>query len=74
MLDEQVGSANLTAQVLLGGRAVVVQIGGVILAHVVLEGFRVGLCRRLPFRFFGAGVEVVRQVLAVGVADFLGLA
>jgi hypothetical protein len=68
-----VRAADLAAQVLLRGGAVMVQIGRVVLAHVVFEGLRVGLWRRLPFRLLGAGVEVVGEVLAVGVADFLGL-
>lgn len=77
MLDEQVRAANFAAEVLgllLGRRAAAVglgEVGGVILAHVVFQGLGVGFGRRLPFGFLGGGVEVVGQVFAVGVADFL---
>jgi hypothetical protein len=43
----------------------------VVLAHVVFEGLTVGVRRRLPAGLFGAWVEVVGQVFAVGVANLL---
>ena len=64
-------ATHLAAQVLLGRCAVVMQVGRVVLAHVVFEGLRVSAWRRLPLGLLGVGVEVVRQVLAVGVADLL---
>ena len=51
----------------MGGR-----IGGsaVVHGHVSFYFVRVGAGGRLPAGFFGAGVEVIREVLRVGVAHF----
>jgi hypothetical protein len=70
VLDEQMGAADFALEALLRGGAVGSLVLRVVLAHVVLQGFAVGLGWRLPARFLGAGVEVVGQVLAVGVPDF----
>lgn len=71
VLDEEMRATHLAVQVLLGRCAVVMQIGRVVLAHVVFERFRVGIRWRLPFGLLGVGVEVVREVFAVGVSDLL---
>ena len=42
-----------------------------VLAHVVLERIAVGVWRWLPFALLGVCVEIVRQVLAVGVSNLL---
>jgi hypothetical protein len=70
VLDEQMGAADFALEALLRGGAVGAHILRMVLAHVVLQGFAVGLGRRLPAGFLAAGVEVVGQVLAVGVPDF----
>lgn len=62
------GTADL-ALVVLGGGSIRSEVSRVILAHVVLQRLTVGLWRGLPSRLLGGGVEVVWQVLAVGVAD-----
>jgi hypothetical protein len=64
------GAADLALEALLRGGAVRAHVLRVVLAHVVLQGFAVGLGRRLPAGFLAAGVEVVGQVLAVRVPDF----
>lgn len=70
VLDEQMGAADFALEALLRGGAVGSLVLRVVLAHVVLQGFAVGVGWRLPARFLGAGIEVVGQVLAVGVPDF----
>lgn len=62
------GTADF-ALVVLGGSSIRSEVSRVILAHVVLQRLTVGLWRGLPSRLLGGGVEVVWQVLAVGVAD-----
>lgn len=68
MLDQEMSAADLAFEFLLDVE-IRAQVGSVILAHVVLQRLAVGVLRRLPSRLFAAGVEVVRQVLAVGVAN-----
>ena len=58
---------DFAVKILLVGETVLLEVGRVILAHVVLERVAVRVLRRLPFRFLGVCVEVVRQVLAVRV-------
>lgn len=68
MLDEKVGGANLALGdtrngARTGARAVVG-------SHVVLELLGIGACGGLPSRDLVGGVEVVGEVLGVGVAHF----
>jgi hypothetical protein len=66
VLDEQVGGADLA----LGGVGQgALARGGVVSGHIVLEAVGVGALRRLPARDLVDGVEVVGQVLGVGVAN-----
>lgn len=71
MLHEEMSAADLAIEVLLVRKAVLVQVSGMVLAHVVLESLAVGVCRRLPSRLLCVRVEVIRQILAVGVPDLL---
>ena len=66
MLHQQVGSADLTLERTLGSsRAAAV---AVVRGHVVLELVGVGVCGRLPAGDLVDGVEVVGEVLGVGMA------
>ena len=68
MLDEQMGRSDLP--ILGGAGGGRVGGGAVVDGHVGLYLFRVGAGRGLPAGFLGGGVEVVGQVLGVGVSDF----
>ncbi len=46
--------------------------GGVVQGHVGFYFFGIGAGGGFPAGFFGGGVEVVREVFGVGVADFPG--
>ena len=71
MLYKEMSGTDLAIKVLLIRNTVLLQICGVILAHVVLESLTVGVWRRLPFRLLSVRVEVVWEILAVGVPDLL---
>ena len=71
MLYKEVSTSDLSIEVLLIRYTVLAQICCVVLAHVVLERVAVGFLRRLPSRLLGVWVEVVWEVLAVGVSDLL---
>ena len=43
--------------------------GAVVGAHVVLEGLAVGAGGRLPSALLGRGIEIIREILGVGVSD-----
>ena len=67
VLDEQMRCANLS---LLLSLAVGSQTGrAVVGAHVMLEGLAVGAGRRLPSALLGRRVEIVGEVLGVGVSN-----
>lgn len=71
MLDKQMCGPDLAIQIGLVGHAILSEVSGVVLAHIVFQSLAVCIRRRLPSRLFGARVEVVRKVLAVGVPDLL---
>lgn len=71
VLDEQMGGADLAAAAETRVRGQHAR--AVVLPHVRLELLRVGARRRLPARVLGGRVEVVRQILGVGVADLPAL-
>lgn len=64
-------STNLAIKVLLIRNPVLLQVRGMILAHVMFKRVAVGLLRWLPSRLLSTWVEVVREVLAIGVPDLL---
>ena len=66
-------TSYLAVEVRLDRGTITSEVGRMVLAHVVLERLAVRLCWRLPFRFLGAGVEVVGEVFAVGMSDLLEL-
>lgn len=69
VLDEQMGSADLA----LGGGDGLgsgAKAGAVVGSHVVLQLVRVGPCRRLPAGDLFGGIEIVGEVLGVGVSYF----
>lgn len=68
VLDQQVGGADLVIRD--AGNGAGAGAGAVVGGHVVLELLGVRARRRLPSRDFVGGVEVVGEVLGVGVADF----
>ena len=68
MLDEQMGGSDLP--ILGGAGGGRVGGGAVVEGHVGLYLVRVGTGRGFPAGFLGGGVEVVGQVLGVGVSDF----
>lgn len=71
MLYEEVSASDLAIQILLVGELVLVQVGGVVLSHILFERLAVRVLRRLPSRLLGVRVEVVRQILAVGMPHLL---
>ena len=68
MLNKKVGCANLV----LGdtGDGPGARTSAVVGGHVVLELLGVGACRGLPSRDLVGRVEVVGEVLGIGVTDF----
>jgi hypothetical protein len=67
VLHEQMGGANLA----LGAGTVDARVRRtVVLRHVDLEFVRVGSLRRLPSRLVRLLIEIVGEVLGVGMADF----
>lgn len=63
--------SDLAFQIRLLDDTVLAQICGMVLAHVMLESLTVRVRRRLPSRLLGVWVEIVREILAVGVSDLL---
>lgn len=73
MFDQEMGGADLALS--CGTRAVDAGSGGgsggaVVSGHVEFQFVRVGILGRFPARFMRLLVEVVGQVLGVGVPDF----
>ena len=67
VLDQKVTAPNFSLALV---RSVGTACGAaVVLGHVDLEGLRVGPGRRLPAGLFRRGIEIVREVLGVGVTD-----
>jgi hypothetical protein len=64
------GTSDFAFETLLRCSTVGSHIFSVVLAHVMFQRFAVGFGRRLPPRLLSAGIEVIRQVLAIGMADF----
>lgn len=69
MLHQEMSTTDFSFQVLLGN-GVRGHVGSVILAHVVLQRLTISTCWWLPSRFFVASIKVVRQIFAVGMANF----
>jgi hypothetical protein len=68
MLNEQMAAADLTLALASGVRASSSR--GVVLRHVDFEFFGIGFRRWLPARLFCRRVEVVWEILRVGMANF----
>lgn len=67
VLDEQMRGADLA---LLLALAVGSQTGGAVVgAHVMLERLAIGAGGGLPSALLGRGIEVIREVLGVGVSN-----
>ena len=71
MLNQQMRRADFAVEILGVGHTILLQVGSVVLAHVMFQRFAVGICWWLPFRLLRARVEVVWEVFAVGVPDLL---
>ena len=69
VLHQQMSTPDLAVKILLGCHTITFERAGVVHGHVMLERVAVGVRRWLPSRLLCLGVEVVRQVLAVGVPD-----
>lgn len=69
MLDEQVSGADLALRNGNGLRSGA-DAGAVVGGHVVLQLLGVGSCGRFPARDLLGGIEVVGEVLGVGVSHF----
>lgn len=66
VLDQQVAATDLALTL---ARGLWASCGSMVLRHVQFQFLSVGVGRRFPARFFGGGVEVVGEVLGVGVAN-----
>ena len=71
VLDEKMCCANLVARTSVVGRRDT--LGAVVGGHVLFQLLWVSARRRLPSRVLCPSVEIVRQIFAVGVADFPAL-
>jgi hypothetical protein len=67
MLDEQVTAADLALALARGVRA---SSRGVVLRHVYFQLIGIGFRRWLPARLFCRRVEIVWEILRVGMANF----
>ena len=71
MLHEEMSASDLSIEILLVREPFLVQVRRMVLAHVVLERVAIGVWWWFPFALLGVCVEIVRQVLAVGVSNLL---
>lgn len=67
MLDEQVAAADLALTLARGVRS---SSRGVVLRHVDFQFIGIGFRRWLPARLFCGRVEIVWEILRVGMANF----
>lgn len=67
MLDEQVAATDLSLALTRGVRA---SSWGVVLRHVDFQFIGIGFRRWLPTRLFCGRVEIVWEILRVGMANF----
>lgn len=71
VLDQQMRSPDLP--IVASSSTLWLRASAMVDSHVVLELLDIGTGRGLPSRLAVGGVEVVREVLGVGVADFPAL-